>query len=193
MGKGWFLPALRFSARTGTLLLAITIIPVPALASDLAEVTVSPGALGMSPQPAVHDFVVVTLDGTTRTTTSRMDPFMVTDARGGGAGWDITVQASTFQEWNGTAYVATGRSLPTGSLAMPAPDVHADGTDSPPPVVTPGPFAIDGAIVILATAPPGTGMGSYSFVPHDLVLTVPASAYATTYRSEIAISVTSGP
>lgn len=154
---------------------------------------VSAGALGLSPEPAVGDFVVVTLDGTVRTTTSSMDPFSVTDARGSGTGWKVTIQASRFRQWDGGAYVAGGRDLPAGSLAMPAPQVTAQGTDSAFPVVTPGPYAIDGATITVAVAGAGAGMGTYAFTPADLTLTVPAGAYAATYRSEIAISITSGP
>lgn len=171
----------------------MTFLPSTARASDATDVSVSGGALALSPDTAVHDFVIVTLDGTARSTTAHMDAFTVTDARGTGAGWDVAIQVSTFQEWNGSGYVARGRSLPSGSLAMSAPEVTRDGTDSPPPVVTPGPYTIDGATTIVASAPPGTGMGSYTFVPGDLVLTVPAGTYAATYRSELAISVISGP
>ena len=191
--RQWILPSLRRSAPVSACLLVMALIPSPALASDPSDVVVSGGALGVSPEPAVADFVVVTLDGTARASTSSMDPFVVTDARGKGAGWSVTIQASRFREWDGTAYVTGARSLPMGSLAMPAPAVAAQGTDSPPPLVTSGPYAIDGATVTFATAVAGTGMGSYAFFPGDLVLTVPASAYATTYRSEIAISITSGP
>lgn len=184
---------LRRSTGVAILLALMTLAPSAALASDPSHMVVTGGGLGISPQPAVSDFVMVALDGTARSTTSHMDPFVVTDARGSGAGWGVTIQASTFREWDGTAYISGGGSLPTGSLAMTSVLVAAEGTDSPPPLVAEGPYIIDGATVVLATAPGGTGMGSYGFTPGSLVLTVPAGAYAATYRSEIAISITSSP
>lgn len=163
-----------------------------ATASDAADATVSAGALALSPAPVILGFSV-TLDGTARSMASSMDGFAVTDARGTGAGWAVTVQATTFREWDGAAYVAGGRTLPNGSLAMAAPAVAPTGTDSPGPVVAPGSQAIDGATIVLARAAADTGMGTYTFTPGDLALTVPASTYAGTYRSEIAVTVASGP
>lgn len=193
MPHWWVRPSPHRAALVPACLLVVLLIASPARASSPAEVVVSGGTLGLSPAPAVRDFVVVTLDGTARTTTSSMDPFLVTDARGTGAGWKVTVQASRLRQWDGAVYVAGGWSLPMGSLAMPAPSVAARGTDSAPPAVTSGPYVIDGATVTVATAGEGTGMGSYAFTPGELVLAVPARAYASTYRSEIAISITSGP
>lgn len=157
-------------------------------------VAVSGGSLGLSPTPAVGDFMVVTLDGSARKTEAGLDDFSVVDGRGTGDGWTVSVQATQFREWDGTAYVVNGKSLPVGSLSMPAPTVVAMGTESMPPEIAAGPFHIDGASVIIARAARGAGMGVYLLgAPEPLVLTVPASAYVGTYRSELSVSVTSGP
>lgn len=142
----------------------------------------------------VSDFAPVTLDATTKTTTATMDNFSVTDDRGTGEGWSVTVQATQFRQWDGTAYVAGGKTLPTGSLSLPAPTVTAVGTESAPPAVTPGPYAIDGSAVKVASATVNTGMGTYDFTQSGpLTLTIPASAYALIYRSELTVSLSSGP
>jgi hypothetical protein len=53
---------------------------------------------------------------------------------------------------------------------------------------------LDGTAVTVAHAHPGTGMGRYIFTPTaGLHVTVPAAAYAGTYRSAVSVSVTSGP
>lgn len=146
------------------------------------------GAVGVS------DVAPVSLDGFQKVTTAVMDNFTVTDSRDTGEGWSVSVQGTQFAQWNGTAYVPGGATLPAGSLSMPAPGVAAVGTESPPPTITPGPYLIDGASVKIASAAPGEGMGRYDFNQGgSLVLTVPSRAFAVTYRSEVTVSVSSGP
>ena len=166
--------------------------PILAAALTLAVGAATPAALAqtLSPNPVtVSDFASVTLDGTANTTTATMANFSVTDTAG--AGWHVTVGATQFQEFDvGTAqYVTGGKTLPTGSLTMPAPTVSPTGGITIPP----GPYAIDGATVQLASAATGT-TGTYDFTQGGpLTLTVPASAYARTYRSDVTIAVASGP
>jgi hypothetical protein len=169
----------------------------------LGALAVAAGVLAITPQvfaqvlsmtvATVSNFAPVTLDGTTKTTTATMDNFSVTDDRGTGEGWTVTVSATQFREWDGIAYVAGGRTLPTGSLSMPAPTVAAVATESPSPSITPGPYVIDGSSIKIASAAADTGMGTYNFTQGSLTLTIPASSYAATYRSELTVSLSSGP
>jgi hypothetical protein len=72
--------------------------------------------------------------------------------------------------------------------------VTADGTDSLPPVVAAGPYTLDRTVMTVAHAPPGTGMGRYTFRPTTgLHVTLPVGASPGTYRSEVSVSVTFGP
>lgn len=166
---------------------------LPAVASSDTSVSVSAGSLGVT-APTVNDFAVVTLDGTVQVVHAPLEPFSVTDARGSGRGWTLSLQATPFREWDGSAYVADGKALPAGSLALDGLAVTAEGTDSEPPIIHAGPYVVDGPAVTVASASADTGMGSFIFGPtSDLTVAVPAHAYARTYRSELAISVTSGP
>ncbi len=164
----------------------------PILAAALALATSAPAALGqtLAPNPVtISDFASVTLDGTAKTTTATLSDFSITDTAG--AGWHLTVGATQFQEFDvGTGqYVTGGKILPTGSLSMPAPTV----TPATGITIAPGPHSIDGATVQFASAATGT-TGTYDFTQGGpLTLTVPASAYARTYRSEVTIAVASGP
>lgn len=163
-----------------------------ALADD-TTVTVSGGLLGVT-APAVNDFAVITLSGSAQAAEAPLEPFAVTDARGTGQGWTLVVQASTFREWDGSAYVAGGKALPLGSLSLVGLSVAGDGTDSPAPEVVVGPYVLDNNAVPVAVAATGTGMGRFTVTPTGgLRVAVPASAYARTYRSEVSLSVTSGP
>lgn len=166
----------------------------PAVASSSpTSVSVSAGPLGVT-APAVNDFAIIVLDGTGRVAHAPLEPFSVTDARGLGHGWTLTFHATQFREWDATAYVPDGKTLPLGSLQLAGLSVTGDGTDSEPPTVGAGPYTLDGPAVTVATAAAGTGMGTFVFDPTaSLAVSVPAHAYARTYRSELLISVTSGP
>lgn len=127
----------------------------------------------------VSDFAAVSLDGGNLSTTADMSTFSVTDSAG--AGWNITVSASPFAELDGAGqYVSGGRTLPAGSLLMPAPTV------SPASLlvtVTDGPYAVDGATVKIISSAVGT-TGTFDILQSGpLTLSIPASAHAGSYRS----------
>lgn len=157
------------------------------------SVSVASGVLGVA-VPTVNDFAVITLNGAAQSVEAALEPFSVTDARGNGQGWTLNLRATAFQEWDGTAYVAGGKTLPEGSLSLPGLSVVGDGTDSGAPEVMAGPHILDAGAVAAAVAGAGVGMGRFTFSPAGgLRVAVPASAYARTYRSDLSLSVTSGP
>lgn len=169
--------------------------PAASAAADATDLVITSGSLS-SPTVAVGNFGGITLNGSAQTSTATMDAFSVTDARGTGGGWNVTVQATQFAEWNGTAYVTSGKTLPTSSLKMTAPTVAANGTTSTAPTITGGPYTLDsGTAVKIASAAVDTGMGTYDFTTGtgSLSLGIPATAYAKTYRSELTVSVVAGP
>lgn len=152
------------------------------------------GAQSVSITPVtVGDFPAVVLDGTSKSRTAPIDAFTVTDSSLVSDGWSITVSATTLQRWNGASYMA-GNPFPAGSLRLSQVAVTPQDPLAVPPLVTPGPYLIDGASVNIATAAPVTGGGTYDFsYAGPLQLTVPASTYEGTYRAEITVSVASGP
>ncbi|MGH9153018.1 MAG: hypothetical protein ACRD03_11610 [Acidimicrobiales bacterium] len=100
--------------------------------------------------------------------------------------------ATQFREYDsGTGqYVSGGRTLPVGSLSMAAPSVDPTSASV---AVAAGPHSIDGATVKIVSAGSGTS-GTWQFTHGGpLTLTVPASAHAVVYRSEISVAVASGP
>lgn len=161
------------------------------LALILAVLGVASPAGGQSLDPAVvtvSDFTAVTLTGAATTTTATMSGFSVEDTAG--AGWHVSIQATQFAEVDGAGqYVVGGKTLPIGSLSMPAPTV----TPGSGVTVTAGPYTLDGATTQIATA--GTGStGRFDFTQTgSLTLSVPASAYARSYRSEVTVGVHAGP
>lgn len=182
------------------LLLAAALAAPAAAAPKPTNAKVNPGPISLAGL-AVADFPATTLDGKAKAVTASMADFTVTDSRGNGFGWNVTVQSSQFAQWDPSAnagagaYVSGGKTFPLNSVKLPAPTVTADGTTSPPPAIMPGPHNIDttGAVKV-ASAAEGTGMGKYIMgVPNPVELALPANAYAGTYRSDVTVSVVSGP
>lgn len=169
-----------------------------ASAADDTNVTIVGGSLSATDM-TVGDFGNVTLDGTAKSTTATGSGFSVADARGTGAGWNVTVAGTQFCKLDGVGTacdLVTPRNLPTSSLSVPQFTVaKADATSSAVPSITGGPYLIDGvSIKVASAAADGSGMGSYDFSQGgNWNLSVPASAYAGTYRSTVTVSVTSGP
>jgi hypothetical protein len=185
---------LRLIAATVAATAVVGIGAIPAYAADATDVTVTGGSLSITGVTA-GDFAGVTLDGTAKTSTATVDPFSATDARGTGAGWNVTMQGTQFAEWDGADYVAGGKTLPLNSLSLSALAVAANGTTSPAPT-TSSVSGIDNATgaIKIASAALDSGMGQYDFTgANKLSLGIPASAYAKTYRSEVTVSVVTGP
>lgn len=183
---------------SGTSILAAGLI-VLALASpaygDTSSVSVAPGGLTIR-GGGFGGTVTIALDGQAASADLDLADLTVTDARGSGAGWTVSVEATPFLAWDpeSQTYLIDGHGLPSGSLSMAQPDVSAQGTESLNPALREGPYVLDGgAAVEVGMAAPGTGMGTYLFTHQvPLTLTVPANAYAGTYRSEVTFSIISG-
>ncbi|WP_071392772.1 WxL domain-containing protein [Bacillus tuaregi] len=142
----------------------------------------------------------VTLDGTQKFDEADWGIGSITDATGNGNGWTLSLDLSQFQEYsleNG-AYVDKGKKLTAGSLTvLTAPEASfIDNTSSPLETIK----TVDeeqeldgGDPVILLSAGEGGGMGSYEFSPLRVKLTVPASAYAKTYKATATVTLSEAP
>ncbi len=141
------------------------------------------------------NFPSVTLDGTLKVVTADVNPYVVTDSRGGSAGSNLTVQASQFTS-------ASSDTLPQGSLLMALPPLPTkDPVANPlglPPAVQPTLDAIDGGSaqkLVSAAAAPLVGGGAWTLtpLPAALTLTVPGVATPGTYTSTITTTLATGP
>jgi hypothetical protein len=179
---------------TATVIYTVTDIPVDTVVPTKAS-TSTPGATSTptatstvftldSKFPQSADFAELTLNGAKQTKSSTLDSFVVTNVGGTGAGWLVMIQAERFT-------TDTGRTLALGSLSMSAPSVSGSGIV---PIIVAGPYAIDSEEpVLIASAPIGTGTGSYTFSATNLTLAIPVEAYSGIYTSAITITVLSTP
>lgn len=188
------------SVLTGVLIGGALVAPA-AHAADPTDITITGGSLSITADPTVPNFPGVTLDGTAKTSAATMTVFEVNDARGTGAGWNVTVQASQFtapavadDPLTTANETQLERKLALNSLSMAAPTVAADGTTSAAPTMTAGPYNIDASSAVkIASAAADTGMGKYDFSTSAFTLSIPSNAYARTYTSNVTVSAVSGP
>jgi hypothetical protein len=167
---------------------------VSAAQTTATSVTLSGGALQFGVAPQADPFAAATLTGTVQTLRTTFHDWTVTDARGSGAGWNVTMHASPMDDGN-------GRAWPAGLLVLRAPvTVLPSGVNAAvPPVVQGTSFTLDGAqSVKVISAAAGTGQGDWNahqanLIGGDLVLTVPADALAGTYTTTITSTLATGP
>jgi hypothetical protein len=168
--------------------------------TDSTSVALSGGSLSFTTAPMADDFASTILTGATQTVTAGFNDWRVKDARGSGAGWNVTMQASQFSDGQ-----ATPKTLPAGSLKLKTPVVSAvdplNLAVAPIVSLTPTPpWTLDGgSSVKVVSAAAGTGEGEWNFdhanlaASKDLELKVPADASATTYSSTITSTLSTGP
>lgn len=174
--------------------LTVLALPAGAFASGASSsVTLSAGALSFSTTPSASDFAATTLTGAAQTIHTNFANWGVNDATGSGAGWHVTFQASQF---TGAGPI----TLPTSSLVLTAPVVTpAVGNIAVAPLTQGATFTLDGgSAVAIVHALVGTGQGGWTMTQSnaaggDLALTIPTTAGAGTYTSNLTFTLATGP
>jgi hypothetical protein len=160
--------------------------------STVSGGSLSGGAITFAGLPA-------TLNGALVKSTTNWAIADISDARGTGAGWNFSMSLTQFKEVDGTgAYVTGGKTLATNSLKVSTVPTIAkkDSTSSETTTITPVTLgtAIDtGASVKVLSAAVDGGMGSYTIGNLGVELTIPANAYAKTYKTDATVSLNTAP
>ncbi|MBI5949502.1 MAG: WxL domain-containing protein [Chloroflexi bacterium] len=111
-------------------------------------------------------------------------PWNAVDARGTGAGWNVTVQSTGFSSTGGPMAGQDFKARLSAVTTVSGSAAPSTPNSSYAPLGT--------ALKILQASAGGAGMGSYEYSP-DFQLTVPASAAPGSYTASIAVTITSGP
>lgn len=141
--------------------------------------------------PAAGNFADVELNGKIQTTSADIDNFTVTDARGTGDGWNVTVSATQLED------KVAGLTIPKGSIAITKPKVTAQAGASEADLITPvgGAIDVDTPLKVLS-APKEGGMGKFDVTFEEPALTLtlnPRDVKAGSYTSTIEVTITTGP
>lgn len=166
-----------FMAAVG-LLLTTGITPSMA---DTVNSTVSGGSLAVSTSGATLSGV--TLNGATRTDTgTATTAWSITDARGTGAAWTVSVSATVPTSAAGTVET-TARTIPVAGLTI-TPGTITAGTDADPATgITAPALALATTSQALVSAA-GPNKGTYSLTP-SFSLSIPANSYRSNWPGAV--------
>lgn len=166
--------------------IALSLAPAASAATTNVTGTVSAGSLSLT-APATAGFAVA-LDGTDQTGTYSL-PLTLTDARGGGLGWNTTITS--------TQFTSGANTLPTGASSITGVTTACLSTCTAPTNAIAYPLAVPAApaapaAVKFFNAAASSGMGKFTLTP-SVNVAVPASSFAGSYASTVTIASISGP
>lgn len=147
------------------------------VASPVAEA----GTLSMTSTETTLTAIV--LNGTgTQSSTGTSEGWSVSDQRGSGGNWVLTVSATDLVSAAGTVDT-TARSIGAGSVSVTPGEVTALDGSAPPGALLSYPIVLGAEPQVLLRAP-GLGQGTYLFSP-SFVLTVPAAAFRSNFSGAL--------
>lgn len=165
-------------------LLALTA-TAAALASNLTATANVSGTAGISFSLPSNPSFSDTLDGSDQLV-SYAPVLGIVDARGSGAGWNISMSATAFDDGSGHTFAA-------GSVSAVSQACHSGSSCTG--ATTSGityPLALSTTAAKVFNAASDTGMGKVDITP-TVDVTVPGNAYAATYTSTVTLAAATGP
>jgi WxL domain surface cell wall-binding len=155
-----------------------------ALAGTLTPTATISGAAGMSMNLPSNPSLTDTLDGTDQLV-SWSALLGIVDARGSGAGWNLTMSATTFSD-------GAGHTLAPGSVASVGSACQGGNSCSGATNSVTYPITLGGTATKFFNAGTGSGMGKVDVTP-SVDVAIPGNAYAGTYTSTVTLAAVSGP
>jgi WxL domain surface cell wall-binding len=155
-----------------------------ALAANLTATATVTGAGTISMALPSGPTLSSTLDGTDQTV-SWSALLGVVDARGTGAGWNLTMSATSFSD-------GSGHTLAPGSLSGVTAACHAGNSCTAATNAISYPLTLSGTAAKFFNAAAASGMGKVDVTP-SVDVAIPGNAYAGTYTSTVTLAAVSGP
>ena len=156
-----------------------------ALAGNMTATATVSGTAGISLNLPAGPSLTDTLDGTDQTA-SYAPVLGVVDARGTGAGWNLSVSATTFSD-------GSGHTLAPGTVASVTSACKGGSTCTG--ATSSGityPLTIGGTAAKFYNAATSTGLGKVDVTPTIDVL-IPGNTVAGTYTSTVTLAAATGP
>jgi len=155
-----------------------------ALAGTLTATATVTGASGISMSLPSGPSLSDTLDGTDQVV-SWSAALGLVDARGTGAGWNLTMSATSFSD-------GSGHTLAPGTVSGVSAACHAGNACTAATNSITYPITLSGTAAKFFNAATGTGMGKVDVTP-SVDVAIPGNAYAGTYTSTVTLAAVSGP
>jgi hypothetical protein len=159
--------------------------------AETGSVTITGGSLTSDADDVA--LAEVTLDGTDTTGTSTSDEWDITDARGTGAGYCVTIDATDWSDGSHTLDISeSDEEFNITILDGGTTTVAGDDTNKPASQVsTQTAITTNPATLNIMSAGTDEGMGHYTYEP-DFEQEVPAETYAGSYTTTITVTANSG-
>jgi hypothetical protein len=156
-----------------------------ALAANMTATATVTGTAGISFALPAGPGLTSTLDGTDQTV-SYAPALGVVDARGGGAGWNLQISATTFSD-------GSGHTLAPGTVASVTSACNAGNTCTA--ASSSGityPLTVSGTGTKFFNAAVNSGLGKVDVTP-TIDVVIPGNAFAGSYTSTVTLAATTGP
>ena len=172
----------------GALALVLAAVAVAGTVTATATVT---GAGSLSLSNGATASISDTLDGSDQTVNYSL-PLTMNDLRGSGAGWNLTMTSTTFNDGAGHTLATSASSLAAATSACTAGGTCTNPTNSVTyPLAVPAGAGPPTAVKFFNAAAT-TGIGTFAVTPTGGV-TVPQNSFTGSYTSTLTISIVSGP
>lgn len=164
----------------------LAVAATPAMAdSNSISSTVSAGTLTETTSGATLSGVTLNGSSTQTATGTASSQWSITDARGTGAAWTLSVAATDFSSAAGTVDT-TARTLPAADLTITPGTVTAGTGADPATNITASPLTASTSAQALVAAA-GPDKGTYTLTP-SFSLAIPANAYRSNYAGTVGSS-----
>jgi hypothetical protein len=171
--------------------LAALILVSAALAGTITATATVTGAGSIALSNGATASISDTLDGTDQTVAYTV-PLNLTDARGSGAGWNLTLTSTTFTDASSHTLSTTASTVASVAMACVAGNSCTSATNAITyPVTVPAATTAPAAVKIFNAAA-NTGMGKLTVTP-TINVAIPGNSYAGTYTSTLTVAAVSGP
>ena len=155
-----------------------------ALAGTLTPTATISGAAGMSMTLPSGPSMTSTLDGTDQVV-SWSALLGIVDARGSGAGWNLTASATNFSD-------SAGHTITPGAIGSVTSACRGGNSCTGATNSVTYPITITGTAAKFFNASADSGLGKVDVTP-SVDVTIPGNAYAGTYTSTVTLAAVSGP
>ena len=162
-----------------------------ALAGNVTATANVSGAGALSFSHGATASVSSTLDGTDQTVNYTL-PLSISDVRGSGAGWNLTVTSTTFTDASSHTLATSASSIASAAMSCTAGGSCTNPTNAISYPLTVPAAATAPAAVKLFNAAANTGMGRFTVTP-TINVAVPGNSFAGAYTSTVTVAAVSGP
>ena len=166
------------------------VVAAVALAGTVTATATVTGAGSLSLSHGATASISSTLDGTDQTVNYTL-PLTMNDLRGTGAGWNLTMTSTTFN--NGTQSLATtASSIAAVTSACVGGGTCTNATNAITyPLTVPAAASAPAAVKVFNAAA-NTGMGRFTVTP-SINVSIPGNSFAGSYTSTLTIAAVTGP